>query len=34
MISNFLVPEMGGGFMNSILSLFKMHINVTYFFFK
>lgn len=34
MISNFLVPEMGGGFMNSILSLFKMHINVTYIFFK
>ena len=31
--SNFRVPEMGGGFMNSILSLFKMHINVTYIFF-
>ena len=29
-ISNFLVPEMGGGFMDSILSLFKIHITVAY----
>lgn len=29
-ISNFLFPEMGGGFMDSILSLFKIHINVAY----